>query len=179
MDTTHLKNIFENMMPYIRALYDPTGVPPYQKPYYIYGRKHEVLTELTNKDRSIIWKENKFPLVILYHSQIEDYNENILYYSVSPLISIVTGSLRKFTTNQRYTNSVENILYPIKDLLIQEIADNPAFYQSYTHEIDHEVLVWDGNPSDNTKEGVIYNDYLDGINININNLLVSKNRTCG
>lgn len=174
IDTTHIKRVFENMMPYIQAGYDTVNDPP-EKPYFVYGRKHEILALLTEKDKSPIWKAKKFPLIILYHSQPEGHGDSYVYnYTISPLVSIVNASNENWNTEQRYTNNVEDILYPIKDLLLQEIADNPAFYQTFTDEISYDLVVWDGNPAENKQTGLLFNDYLDGINITFNELRVFK-----
>lgn len=173
-DTTHLRNIFEEMMTYIQPLYDTVNE---EKPFFMYGRNQEIVDILSQKDNSPVWKLRKFPLIILYHSQPENHGESYqIDYTVSPLVSIVTQSKRNYTTGQRYTNSVEDVLYPIKDLLLQEMADNPAFYQSDPDEIEHTIVVWDGNPE--VAAGQKYNDYLDGINIQFNNLQVFKTTTC-
>lgn len=191
-DNIYLKDVFIDIMSNVRDNYDPLPDSPTnaqiaaQKPYFLYGRKHEILKLLTEKDTSPVWKNQKFPLVILYHSQPESHSpgDYLLDYTVSPTVSIVMDSSPDWltidengNTDSRYTKNIETILYPIKNLLLKYMAESYAFQQSYVDEIEHEITVWDGNPADNTDAGIIFNEYLDGINIEFNNLEVFKTAT--
>jgi hypothetical protein len=179
IDTTYLKTVFEGMMPYIRAQYDVVN-DPIETPYFMYGRKHEIMQLLAEKTKDEERKYKKYPLIILYHGQPERHGRNFVdQFQVSPLVSIVTDSTRVMKTDDRFTNSVVPILYPIYRMLIQEIANNPAFYQSYPEEIVNEIRIWDGNPSENKSAGLLYNDYLDGIDIQFTDLkLFVTSPTC-
>ena len=174
-NTTHIKDVFEEMMPYIRANYSNDG----EAPYFMYGRTLEVLQLLTEKDESDDYKFKKYPLIILYHGQQERHGVGVATnYLYSPLISIVTDSNREFRTATRYENTLEPVLYPIMQYLIQEIADNPNFYQSYDEEIVRSIKVWDGNPADTKTAGLLFNDYLDGIDIQFTDLRLFRNYQC-
>jgi len=176
IETTYIKTVFEGMMTYIRAQYDTATIdenhPAPETPYFMYGRKKEILQLLCEKDKDETYKYKKYPLIILYHSQPEQHGKNLVdEYSISPLVSIVTESDKNFRTAARYTNTLEPILYPIMNYLIKEIADNPAFYQAYSEEIEREIRVWDNSPNES---GILFNNYLDGIDIQFKNLRLFK-----
>lgn len=171
-------DIFDEMMDNIQSEYDTINVPV-ETPYGMYGSRHEICQLLTEKDESQTWKFKKYPLIILYSGQDEERGTSPLYdFEVSPLFSIVTDSSRNFRESDRYTNSVKPILDPIYELLLDEISKNPYLWQSYPEEIEHTYKVWNGNPSDNKEAGLMFNDYLDGIDIQITNLRVFTNVAC-
>lgn len=177
IETTYIKEVFESMMPFIQAQYD-TLYDPVEAPFFMYGRKSEILQLLTEKDQDDEYKYKKYPLIILYASQQERHGINHMNeYLISPLVSIVTDSSREFYQDDRFTNSIKPILYPIYEYLLQEIGNNPAFYQSYAEDIKNQIKVWDGNPSDSKTIGIAYNDYLDGIDVQFTDLRLFKNQT--
>ena len=171
INTTYQIDLFDDILSNIQAQYDTVNDPA-ESPYGAFARKHEVLQVLTEKDKSGIYKYKKYPLIILYHGQTENKGQDVgTEYIFSPLMSIVTNSSRTKKTADRYSDVVKPILFPIYKLLLQEIAGNPAIYQSFEDEIPHTIKVWDGSPNSN---GLLFNDYLDGIDIQFSDLRVKR-----
>lgn len=181
VDKTYFIDIFDDIMTNVQAIYDPTtAIEDGRKPYAIYGGPIEICQILTEKDNNAVWKFKKYPLVILYKAQPESrYPDLATEYLFSPLISIVTPSSGKETTRtpKRFTDNIKPILQPICELLLQEIADNPAIWQSTPEQINHTYRVWDGNPGDQ-RTGLLFNDYLDGIDIQFTDLRITRQVSC-
>lgn len=174
VETTYIKDVFETMMGFIRTEWDTVN-DPVEVPYFMYGYRNEICQLLTEKDESSTYKTKKYPLIILWHGQEEDHGKQLnANYIISPLVSIITDSAREKRTSERYELSIKPTLYPLYLLLLEEIANNPAFYQTHVEEIENKIRVWDGSPSDDRKIGLMFNDYLDGVDIKFNNLVLFK-----
>lgn len=170
--TDYIKDIFEGMMTEIRSIYDPDNL---EEPYFQYGSKYEITQQLSEKDRKPTWQDKKYPLVCLYVDTVENRGGDLVGYTVSPVIDIVVDSIRNYRSPQRIDDSVKNILHDIYKLILDEIADNPAFWANDPGLISHNLLYWNGNPTTGGETGLIFNDYLDGINITFNDLKIFAN----
>lgn len=145
------------------------------EPYYDYGHITDILQKLTIKDGNNDYKFQKYPLIALLLDISESHGEDTNYkYSFSPLILILAKTDKNYTSQERYTNIFKNTLYPIYERLMQEIKLYRKFDFRYKVLIPHtktDRVYW-GSIGAFGNVGIQFNDYLDGIELKIDNINV-------
>jgi hypothetical protein len=176
-DKRYFVDVFEEVVDNVRAIYDTVNDPK-EAPYFLKGRPLEIIQLLQEKDESDEYKWKKYPLIVLFTNFTEKRGRaKSLQFEVSPKVAIITESDQDFRTGDRYTNSVKPVLYPIYELLLEEIANNPNFLQSQKRNIIHDITIWDGNPTSQSA-GLSYSDYVDGIDIQFTDLKIFSQIIC-
>lgn len=168
-------DVFQDIIDSIVEIYDPivAGVPPTggEKPYAMYGHLKEVLRVLSEKDESQAYKFKKYPLIVLIQDFEETHNTLANQYTISPRIIILEESKREYKADDRYINSFKTVLYPLYELLLEEIAGNPYLntvpVASLIPHKKYDRLNWGTQQA-----GDALNDYLDGIDITLTDLKV-------
>jgi len=167
-DRKYFVDVFSDVVAEVRAEYDPINN---LQPYYMFGHPKEIAHRLTLKEKGSL-KFNKYPLIALLtdfeetHMQTQDIS-----YSVSPTILILNPTNKNYNSEERYINTFKTILYPIYELLIDKIAESKII-STKSRLISHtkiDRLYWGVNGI-NGNEGLIFNDILDGIELNIDTL---------
>lgn len=149
-------SIFEEIVANVRAKYDTQNN---EKPYYMHGHPVEIASILSQKDNSRLFKYKKYPVICL----MQDFDENNdgLKITASLNIVIFTSTKKTYEAGERYNDTFKNVLYPIYDLLIEQIKrskyidilpDNLTWRKT-------DRLFWGRN---NT---VVVNDFIDAIEI--------------
>jgi hypothetical protein len=174
----YIVDVFEDIMEHVILEYDPiVGVAPNQtggeKPFYGYGSIKEILQVLSEKDNDKEKKYKKFPLVALVLDLPEKKGTELANeYLVNPRILILEKTDKNYRADQRYLNTMKPTLIPIYDLLLQEMADNPNLNTGLKEQIKHT-----STPRVNwgtQTQGDDLNDYLDGIELNFQDLRIFK-----
>jgi hypothetical protein len=160
----HAVDMFEDIVSRVRFLFDEDNL----KPYFDYGHILGILSKLTAKDNNDVLKFQKYPLVCLILDQKEIFGKNVQHkFSFAPRILIVTDTQQNYTEQDRTEKSFRPTLWPIYDLLVEEIKNYEYFDLPNRKLFDHDKYdryYW-GASQIFGNAGVIFNDNLDGIEI--------------
>lgn len=145
------------------------------EPYYDYGHVLSILSKLQAKSG----REDKFqryPLIMLIQDIEEDHlNDLAVSYTLSPRVVILATTDKNYTEQERYTNVFKPILYPIWELLIDEIQNYQYFkFTGYVEFKKIDRVHW-GTSSIFGNEASIFNDYLDGIELLFEPINITRN----
>lgn len=151
-------------------------------PYYMYGHPLEIANRLNLKDRLAVEKFKKWPLIYLRTDVNQKHGEykNILYEIDAFTIYIISPTISTYTTPERIENIFIPILYPLYNTLLDKIELSRVIARnnigiSHNH---YDRYGW-GNETVYGNEGLIFNQYLDAMEIIFNNTQVYKNNdTC-
>ena len=176
-DFRFFPRVFGDVMTAVRAEYDPIATP--LKPAYEFGTYLELTKVHVLKDNNIAAGQVavKYPLVWLVWEANENTEnwETDAQYSINPRIFICMNTDSDYRSEQRYTENFEAILYPIWELIKQEM-DNSNQIDSFSSQdfskSDH--LYW-GESIGISKDKNILFDTLDAIEIKLNNLEIFDN----
>jgi len=114
----------------VRAEYDTVDN---EKPYYDYGHIFDITDRLQEKTENPDHKLKQFPLILVIQDFPERFDENLINRSVEGLtMFLCTETKHNYKPDERYTNTFENILYPVYELLFK--------YLKQSTEIDKESL---------------------------------------
>lgn len=147
--------------------YDPliTGV------HYEHGHPLEILETLAQKDKSDTYVFKKYPLIALFQDFTEDRNKDLGFQSNSPLhIIIARGTSQAYKAEERYAKNFKPVLVPIYLELLNQLGFSKAFSTGPISRLRHEYterLFW-GKDGLYGKEGNIFNDFIDCIELKIN-----------
>jgi hypothetical protein len=173
-DNRYFVDIFGDIVAAVRAEYDTVND---REPYYIYGHPKEIAHRLSLKDKSATNKLRKFPLVALFQDFAENHGELLSDdYNLSFTCIIVMSTNKNYTSQERYENTFKPILYPIYELLLKKM-DISEYLITVDYELIEHIktdrLFW-GAAGIYGNEGLIFNEYLDAIEINFPNIRVSR-----
>ena len=113
-------DIFADIVTEVQKVYDPTGL---EKPYFMHGHPVEIVTILSEKDASDVYRYKKYPAICLF----QDFDENWSADSIecpSLNIVIITDTKAEFEASERYQNTFKDELYPIFSILIDKIKSS-------------------------------------------------------
>jgi hypothetical protein len=148
-------------------------------PYYIYGHYLEITNRLDLKSRRAVDKFRIWPLIVLILDLKEKHDESVNYiYSLDSIsLYIVTPTPDKTATSPTRKETVfEPILYPLYWDLIEKIKESKAV-STPKNLLEHEKYDrygW-GNETAYGNEGLVFNEFLDAIQINTSDIKVYRN----
>ena len=168
--------VFGDVMTSVVSEYDPVNG---LKPVYEFGTYLELTKQIAIKDRNIAAGkvEVKYPLVWLVWEASENTKTWITdaQYTNNPRIFICTHTNSDYSSDKRYTENFEAILYPIWWLVQEEMGYNNqigAFTaQDYN---DSEHLCWGESLGFEKKRNILF-DTLDAIEVKFTELEIFKN----
>lgn len=165
-------DVFAEIVSEVRADYDSANN---LAPYFIYGHPVEIASRLSLKDKSAVDKFRKFPLIALLTDLKQTFGDNhATQYTVDSVkVLIVTNTKPNYISEQRTTQTFKPILYPIYELLIAKIIEHPAIITESSL-LEHEKIdryAW-GSESVYGNDGLIFNNYLDAIELTIKDISV-------
>lgn len=117
--------IFSSVVERVRQSYDSVNEI---YPVYEFGTYLQLTRMVKLREQNVV---AKYPLVWLVWEANESKQswKNSLWYTVTPRLFICNFTKTEYTSDERYTNNFENILYPIFDLIKLEInADTNISY---------------------------------------------------
>jgi len=181
-DRAFFVDVFGDIVSAVRAEYDPKTLPEVPlEPYYIYGHPREIASRLSLKDQDAVDKFRKFPLIALITDLKQSHGQNqAIDYELDPFtVVIVTSTKPTYNSEERTELSFKPILYPIYNLLIQKIIDSKVIATPENLvDHDHEDRYAWGAQSVYGNTGLIFNEYLDAIEITFNNIQVYRSAKC-
>lgn len=174
-DFRFFPRVFGDVLTSVRAEYDAVNG---LKPVYEFGTYLELTKQIKIKDLNISAgaHEVKYPLVWL----VWEANENTEtwkstdMYSLKPRIFICTHTSSDYSSEQRYSENFENILYPIWELIKTAINYNKFIGLDSAKKFaksDH--LYWGESLGYKKKQNVLF-DTLDAIEVKFDNLEINK-----
>ena len=150
-------------------------------PYYMHGHPLEILNTLSAKDNNKDWKYKKYPLIALFQDFTEAIGENMNNQGETELnIVICMQTSPDYTSAQRYDKKFRPVLYPLYDLLIKHIEASKWFVNVGPGLVPHDKtdrLFW-GKAGLYGKEGNIFNDHIDAIEIDNLSLSLRLKQNC-
>lgn len=178
VETKYLVDVFEEVVSDVRLNYDTENN---EEPYFEHGHPLEILRLLTEKDDNDNWKYKKYPLIALFQDFKEIKGDSTgIIMEVSPRLIIVEETKQEFDPGDRYDEVFKPILYPIYEQLLESMADSVFFDIGGKENIKHDKwdrLFW-GKEGLQGPEGLIFNDYLDAIDITFRGLKVFRKQSC-
>jgi len=173
IDSRFFVDVMEEIVSDVRAEYDTSNG---LEPYFIFGHPVEIAKRLSLKDQNAVDKFRKFPLIALLTDITESHDlPQLKDYVVNFTAIIVTNTNKNYKSVERYTNVFKPVLYPIYEKLIQKMEESSYihFKGNVTHnKIDR--LFW-GAEAVNGNTGLIFNQYLDAIQLNFTNVRIVNN----
>lgn len=117
-----------------------------------------------------------YPLIALFQDFPENRQGTGGYYADVniPMLIIATLTNNTFKAPERYETTFKPILYPIYQLLLQEIAKNGSIIVGDPDQIEH--VKWDRLYYGRKTFGTALNDYVDAIELN--NLKLTVAQSC-
>jgi hypothetical protein len=179
IDRNYFIDIFADIVNEVRKIYDPSGL---EKPYFMYGHPIDITKQLQLKDLDEDQKIKRYPLVCLLLDLQEKHGINSNYeYSVSPTVLILAETDPNYTSEQRTVSTFKPILYPIFIELIEAVRDSIHLIIS-NREVEFiktDKYFW-GKEGIKMRgyDGMIFNDYLDGIQLDFKDLNIYKHSIC-
>ena len=147
------------------------------EPYYLYGHPVEITHRLALKDGHQTEKFQKYPLVFLLTDFEESHGESLIQeYVVSPTILIIHKTDKNYIAPERYENVFKPVLYPYYESLKFYIHKSPGLITIDGDLVQHtktDRLYW-GAGGTYGNEGLIFNNHLDAIEINLSDLIISS-----
>jgi hypothetical protein len=164
VDFIQFPKIIGEVIDKVKAEYDPSNM---NCPYYEYGTYKELLVACNIKDNNQI---EKYPLIWLVWERGENEKKWIepYIYTISPRLYICTRANIDDTSDQRFTNTIEPVLFPVFETFISELGYHPniELNADFTYQVtEHPFWL-------NATEGTF--DILSAIEIKLNNLLMLK-----
>ena len=175
-DRDYFIDVFEEIVAAVRLEYDTVNN---LEPYFTYGHPREIANKLSLKDQNAVDKFRKWPLIALITDLEQNFNDDPnIYYELSPFtVLIVVNTIKTYTSEERTVNTLKPILYPIKKLLIEKIIESKAIYAP-RQKIKYKQIDkygW-GNETVYGNTGLIFNSFLDAIEITPSEIKVYPNQ---
>lgn len=149
--------IFGGIVAEVQKKWDSQAVSP-EKPYYMHGSFNEIVNTLVEKDRGRLSKFSKYPAIILPQPFISKETESGCEATLT--IVIVALSKRELKADDRYSYTFNPTLFPIMDILKDEINHSRSINETNV------LFEWSEHPywkTDGTAN--MANDYIDAIEI--------------
>lgn len=138
-----------------------------------HGHPLEIVNTIQQYTQHDSLKFEAFPRVCLFH----DFKELVTFETqVSLNLVIVTDTAREYSATERYTYSFDPILTPLYDMFISILADNGNVGTTEGNYFKHtkiDRLFW-GKSGLYGNTAVMFNDYLDAIEIENLELIITK-----
>jgi hypothetical protein len=150
------------------------------KPYFYYGHPVEIANMIMDKDKSGVYKYQKYPLIALYLDIPEKRNskDEIKNVECSLYLVIVMETKQNYVASERLTNVFKAVLYPLYDKFMTVLEENRKLFvipveESFDHEKTDKFL----HNSDGTNQNTL-NAFVDAIEIKNLKLKIKLVPTC-
>lgn len=147
--------------------------------HYQYGHPLSIINTLTEMDNSTrAFQFKKYPLVALFMDFPEDtpVAPNGLTTATVQIV-IATQTIEDKTPSQRYATSFSQILYPIYEELMRQLAKSPWFFNPTVSRTKTDRPFWGKEGLYGNYSGVA-NDFLDAVETKSMKLIVPTGSPC-
>jgi hypothetical protein len=161
MKVASIPAVIADVVNEVRHRYDNDGV----RPFFDHGHMLQMVNKMIEKGASKTWKKNVFPAILL----VEDIKERINpdQHLADLRIFIITSSEQKYDSDDRYLHSFDPTLTPLFELFMEELANSRQINGNvFTLEKTNRISWGD--------QWVIGNDFIDAIELNIQNVQFLK-----
>jgi hypothetical protein len=143
---------------------------------FLHGHPLEVLASLEQMNQDSTTKDKKYPLIALFHDFKEKMNPRVgIYADVTLNIIIANFTESQLTAPERYDVNFYPVLYPIYAAFMKQLTRS-GYFMSYPDGLQPDKwdrLFW-GKDGLYGKEGNIFNDFIDAIEIQNLNLSIDQ-----
>ena len=178
VDRRYFVDVFADIVNEARKIYDPSGL---EKPYFMYGHPIDITKQLQLKDLDGENKFKRFPIICLLFDFQQKHDKNYnCEYIVSPTVLILADTDLNYSSEQRTVSTFKPILYPILFALIESVSDSKHLLDAQDPEyIQTDKYFW-GKEGIKMRgyDGLIFNEYIDGIQIDFKDLKILKHSNC-
>jgi len=126
-----IHKIFEELVDNISTVDRPV--------YFMYEKEQKAFQILTTDSKDSVYKDKKYPLVLMI-APVQEKDSKNGDYNVDFSLAIVTDTKPEWTSSQRYTTNFDAILTPIYDDLIDQICQCVNIWQSNHRKIKPDKL---------------------------------------
>ena len=108
---------------------------------FLYGGIDEIILRINNMNKTAASIQNKYPLIFMPTGFKEQHSErnDIQTELTIPSLVIITSTNKDLYAEQRKEQNYKTVLEPIYTALLTAIAENPAFEQSDSSLIEHDL----------------------------------------
>lgn len=172
-----VKNVTANSFQVVSSVSIPAaGSWKSLEPFYLFGHRLEIANRLLEKDKDLVYKYQKYPLIALRMPIIESVSSDAIHEVLLNIV-ILWYTNKSYTAKQRYDNIVHPKLIPLYFDFLDAIQSTETIMTLGIPEHDKvDRLFWGITESEgNTR--YIFNDPLDAIEL-INLKLSILNSNC-
>lgn len=90
-------------------------------PYYFYGHPVDINKQLILLDKDASTKDKDYPAILLRLPSNEEVSGGMIHYNLN--IAIITDTDGDWTSDERYTEKIKPILYPLYELFLDRLGD--------------------------------------------------------
>lgn len=151
------------------SLFDQTFDPTFdnsQLPLYMYGHRVELAARLALKDKDVLQKRIKYPLIALRLDTVETIEGNMVKFDLN--LALINKTEKGYNAEQRYTNVFKPILYPLYELFLVELKKSGLFtwpgFQARPPHVKVDRLYW-GTAGTEGNVANLFGDPVDAIEI--------------
>lgn len=178
VDRRYFIDVFGDIVNQVRKIYDPTGL---EKPYYLYGHPIDITKQLKLLDNSSE-RFRKYPLVCLLLDNPQKRGDSLnIEYTVSPTVLVLEETLPERLSEERTESTFKPTLYPIALQLLTQIENSKhlVYQPAGIKCVWTDKYFW-GMEGIKMRgyEGMIFNDYLDGIQLDFSDIKVRIYSQC-
>lgn len=147
--------------------------------YYEYGHPKEIFNTLAEKDQNQQFKYNKYPLIALYMTNDvqQAYNKGIVTVSNFSLV-LMTETDPNYKADNRYDNTINPVLSPLYDLLINKLKWSKLFSSDDNYLNNRYDRLYYGTGDEWGNMLSVGNDALDAIVVQDMALVLTKQADC-
>jgi len=161
IERKYFVDVFEDWIVSVRALYDTVNLI---QPYSYFGS----ITEIVNYLTELGTVSAKYPFVALVDDKGIKPKMMLDWYEVNPTIYIFTETLIAYNPQERYTNVIKPILFPIMEYL-KDIIEYSESVSEANESTEPEYEIYKGNV-----EGQAIQDTVDCIRLSYQNLRIKN-----
>jgi hypothetical protein len=147
--------------------------------YFDYGHYKEITNRLKSKDKAILNKGQKYPLIwlVMDFEQQTTTDASVDWLIPNLQMIIATSTKKESTTPERMSQTFDPLLIPVYELLLQAFRRSTTFFTLVPDDPQHSMWLrpyWDG--ADNSGNGGnLFDDFIDAIQLKIKNLVIKSN----
>lgn len=136
------------------------------KPFYMYGHRLEISNRLLDKDKDMVYKYQKYPLIALRMDFPERVVDGMWQYTLN--LAILTYTEKNYNAEERYTNVFKPVLYPLYERFLKVVRESGLFTwpgdQEYIPHTKYDRPFWGISEREGNSKN-IFNDPLDAIEL--------------
>lgn len=160
----NVKDAISDIVLKIQAEYDTVSEVP-EKPYFEHGTPIEIINRLSEKGIVNSYKYKRYPLIALFEDIPAKSGKGGISLEATATLIFAVETDPNYTASQRYQHSFDPILTPLYELFIKYLRKSQYILTMPNLKYEPIYHVFWGRQGLYGKEGNIFNDYLDAIEL--------------